>query len=207
MAILTFPDALYRLAESDFALEPLVGHSEASAFNAQLYTTGPIVEVWRARVTLVPMVEADWRALRAFLFSVRGGQNLVRLHDKASETLQGAGGSSPTVNAQAAANAGATSITLKNLTASQAIGIAAGDMLGVGENLHTATADVASDGSGHATVSILPALRLGVAANDTINLAKPTGLFRLTNAPSVPVRPGKFSVAVELMFNEVPDVV
>ncbi|MFA5897929.1 MAG: hypothetical protein WC829_02330 [Hyphomicrobium sp.] len=206
MAILTFSEDLLAVSQVDFSLVSLTAHSPQSALNQFSITDGPVTEFWQATMTIVPRTEANWRALRALLFRARSGQNVFRVHDPSSASYRGAGASSPTVNIAVSAVAGDETVTLKNLTASQAISLAADDKIGIGENLYSVMADSGSNVSGQTSVSILPALRLGVAVDDAVNLVKPTGLFRLMSKPSVVIVPGMISQPVQLELMEDPDV-
>lgn len=206
MSILTFTPDLYRAGTVDFSLRSMTAHSPQSAFNQASFTSGPVSEFWEAAVVIVPMTEADLRALRALLIQARAGKNKFRLYDPSSNGIRGAGGLSTVINISVAAVAGAETITLKNLVASQAVALAAGDHIGIGENLHMVVSDTGSDGDGKTTVSILPALRLGVAVDDPVTLVRPTGLFRLMNKPQMLVLPGQTSQPVSLEFMEDPDV-
>lgn len=207
MSILTFGESLLHAAQVEFSLVSLTAQSPQSAFNTNSFVSGPVSEFWRVAMTIAAGDEDSYRALRALLTSLRAGRNKLRIYDPSSASLRGAGGASPTINIGADAVAGAESITLKNLTASQTVALAADDKIGIGENLYMVVSDCASDGSGEATVSILPALRLGVAEDDPVDTLRPTGLFRLMSKPSMVILPGSISQPVQLEFMEDPELV
>lgn len=206
MTILTFDTTILQASSVDFSLVSLTAQSPASAFNRFSFTSGPTSEFWRAMLTIVPGKSAHWRELRALMIGLRGGRNKLRIYDPSSAPMRGAGGASPTINIAVDGEAGDESITLKNLTVSQAVALAADDKLGIGENLYTVTDDAGSDSSGEATVSILPPLRQGAAVDDPVNTLKPTGLFRLMSMPSIVTVPGLMNQPVSLEFMEDPDL-
>lgn len=76
-----------------------------------------------------------------------------------------------------------TSILVNNLTANQVGWIKKGDYMSwdtaAGRELHVATADADTDGSGFATVQIAPPQRVSVPANTAITLTKPTCIMGL----------------------------
>jgi hypothetical protein len=203
MTIYTFPASLWHIAQVSFTLQSLSSSSPQSAFNPFMFTDGPTTEFWQVNVTLTPQSDDDWREVAALLRKLRGRRNKVRLYDP-SRALRGAGASGPTINIAADAAAGATSIEVTGLTASQAVALAADDLIGIGENLHAVSDDAPSDASGNATLSVLAPLRQGVMAGDPVTLPSsdlesvsgPTGLFQLVaGADSQIVVPGGISAA------------
>lgn len=182
MAILTPPTTFCGPLMTAFNLAPLVTSSPVSAFNNRATVSGPMSEFWRATYTLhgaragTPAVPG-WRDTSAFIMSLRGGISTVRLFDPRRYPMRGAGSLSGLAALDDNYPAGATSIRLKGLTASQLVAVAADDHFGIGENLYTAIANSGSDGGGEATISFLPPLRAGVAENDSVNFVKPTAVF------------------------------
>lgn len=205
MTIYTFPDTLLHSSSTLFALRSLTAMSPQSAFNQYSATSGPVTEFWRVTVSLVPGDADTYRIIRALLHQLRGGKNIIRLFDPTSHPMRGAGASSPTVNIATDAAAGAETIVIKNMTASQTGSLKADDKIGIGENLYTVMADANSNGSGEVSVDILPALRQGVAEGDPVNLVMPTGLFRLMSSPDMVIVPGNLSQPLSLEFVEDPD--
>lgn len=207
MANLTPPAAFCGPLQSGLVLLPMTARSAVSAFNkTQRVGSAPISEFWQAEIVLPSRKDGDWRDTSAFLMLLRGGANKCRLYDP-HRPLRGAGGSASTVNIDVAAVAGATSITLKNMVASQAVSLAADDMFGIGENLYVVTAVATSDAGGKASVSFLPPLRQAVAEDDAVNLNKPTGLFLLTSGlDGLSSTHAGFSSQLTLKFFEDPDL-
>lgn len=205
MTIYTFPPALWKVASVTFPVMPISTSTPTSAFNPLSFQDGPTTELWLANVSITPMAADDWRDVSALLRKLRGRRNKVRLYDP-SRPLRGAGAAGPTVQLAAAAAAGATSITLTGLTASQAMSLAADDLIGIGENLYAVSDNAPSDGAGEVTVSILPPLRSGVADGDPVDLDYPTGLFMLSNGgQGQTIVPGSISQPLSLEFVEAPD--
>jgi len=184
MAILTPPSSFCGPLSVNMMLSPIITTSPVSSFTGRTRVSGPMSEFWRAVVTLKGAKPgttdaAGWRDTAAFIMSLRGGENRVRLHDPRRSPMRGAGSVSDTAAVGAAAAAGATSLMMKGLTASQAISLAADDHFSIGENLYTVTAHTGSNSNGEATVSFLPPIRYGVSENDAIGLYEPSGVFRL----------------------------
>lgn len=206
MTNLSLPDELARVSRLQFTLQSLTAQSARSAFNGYWFTTGPIAEYWRVSLQIT-IGNADlYRPLRALMFSLRGGRNKLRLWDASSDPMRGAGALGPTINIGSDAGAGAESLSVTGLIVSQAVALAADDKIGIGENLYTVVSDAGSDSSGDATISILPALRRGVAAGDVINLLRPTGLFRLMSVPDMTIVPAQVSEAFSIDLMEDPDL-
>ena len=206
MANLTPPSTFCGPLQSGLVLLSMTAKSPTSAFNQNQIVSGPITEFFQAEITLPSRKDGEWRATSAFLMKLRGGMNKCRLYDP-FRPLQGAGGIASTVNVDVAALAGATSITLKNMVASQAVSLKADDMFGIGENLYLVTDTAASDGDGKVTVSFLPPLRKSVAEDDAVNLNRPTGLFTLTSGlDGLSASHSGFSSQLTLKFMEDPDL-
>jgi hypothetical protein len=184
MAILTPPATFCGPLLTSFVLAPLTSISPVSSFNNRSTVGEPESEFWRASITIPgrragTLTEPGWRDTAAFLMGLRGGLNTARIYDARRNPIRGAGGPFPTISLDASATAGATSISVKGLTPSQLVALAADDHFGIGENLYTVMAHCGSDVTGRATISFLPPLRNGVAEDDSINLSKPTAKMRL----------------------------
>lgn len=205
MANLTPPTAFCGPLQSGLVLISMTAKSPVSAFNQRQYVNSPISEFFQAEITLPSRKDGEWRDTSAFLMRLRGGVNKCRLYDP-YRPLRGAGGLASTVNINAAAVAGATTIVLKNMVASQASSLKADDMFGIGENLYLVTSDASSDAGGLTSVSFLPPLRVAVAEDDAVNLLNPTGLFTLTSGlEGLSASHSGFSSQLTLKFMEDPD--
>jgi hypothetical protein len=207
MAIYTFPSALMLAASLKFNLRPFQTRPGLSPFTAAAVTSGPIAEFWQVELTTPELTATEFRSLRAFCLKLRGQQNQVRFWDR-SAPLQGAGGATSTINVKTEAAAGATSVTLKNLLASEATTLAADDRIGIGSNLYMVAGSASSDVNGEATVEILPPLRKAVAADDPVNTLDPMAVFVLADGLDTLERlPSLRAAPVQLIFAEVPDYV
>jgi hypothetical protein len=205
VTIYTFPESLWKLASVTFPVMPISVSSPPSAFNPLQYQNSPTTELWNPSVQLTPLEADDWREVSALFRKLRGRRNKLRIFDP-SRALRGAGAAGPTAQIAVDAAAGATSITIDGLTISQAVSLAADDLIGIGENLYAISDDAPSNGSGETTVSILPPLRQGVTDGDVVTLVNPTGLFLLrSGGEALTVRPGLISEPLSLDFIEAPD--
>lgn len=210
--IITMPDELYRVVLAKFNPGYLNTSSGPSSFNPIASINGPSAVFWQPEFTFAISDKDTFLLYRRFVMKLRGGKVLARLYDPTMTAdvfgtqPRGSGGSGPVVNVAVNGEAGDETITLKNLVASQATALMAGDMLGIGENLYVVEDDVASDSSGEATVSIQPPLRFGVAVDDPVNTVKPTGLFRLiSGGQDLSMDLNQVGQAFTLVFQEVPD--
>ena len=187
MAILTPPASFCGPLNTMFMLAPLVTSSPVSSFNQRSTVNGPLSEFWRASVTIKGAKSGNfdvpgWRDTAGFLMSLRGGNNRARMFDARRSPMRGKGAAvGSTIAADASYAAGATTITVKGLLASQTLAMMVDDQFGIGENLYTVIVHSGSDVSGKATISFLPPLRAGLAENDSINLSKPTAAMRLVS--------------------------
>lgn len=205
------PEALYKTYEQRF--NPLFINSEtqASPFNPLSRLSGPSAVLWQLELSFVRFdgratSDDDLAAMRRFLMKLRGGRNLARIYDRFRPAPRGAGGLSTTVNVKTSGAAGAESITLKNLKTSQSPVFKVGDYFGLGENLHMIEDSANSDANGEATVYFNPPARKAFAAGDPVQLAKPTGLFRITGgATEFTTITTNHSLPLSLSFIEEPD--
>lgn len=207
--IITMGETLYVFASTRFVPFTANTMAPASNFNVQNRTTGPSFECWQVDLTFRPRQGDDLDDLEQFIMKLRGGKVLTRLYDRsrAANTTKGytqprgAGASTSTINLNADAAAGAESITLRGLTASQTISLKTMDHLGIGENLHAVMDTAPSDSGGLATVSIWPPLRMGAADGDPVSLVKPTGLFRVTGGTTDLAKHGRALISEELTLS------
>ena len=130
-------------------------------------------------------------------FWAKGGQrrNRVLLYHPAIVAPAGTMRGSPQINA--AASAGAESVSIKSMTGT----LLRGDPIGIGGYLYLVTDD-ATPAGGVATVNIAPQLRVSAAINDAVVWDRPTGSFMVLSAPDVPFigsRDGHPRFTVQLM--------
>lgn len=210
MTILTPPDAFFRMTTSSFRLQPFSKRSPVSAFNQYSRVDAATAWFWKASFALPPMLDDGTNdtlaAVEAFLDRIADMSVKVRLYNVARRTFRGTAGVT-TCHVDTAALAGATSLTVAGLTASQAKAVAETDMFGIGENLYRVHTAAPSDAAGKATLSFLPPLRVGAAVADVVNLARPTGLFVLTGGQdTLATGLGDISAPLSLEFREDPDL-
>lgn len=204
--IITMPDELYRFVSMRFNLVTINTSTGASSFNPQNHTTGPSAAFWRVVLSFTPEEYEDSEELERFVTQLKGGLLLARIYHLFRTEPRGAGGVGTTANVAADAAAGDTSIMITNLVPSEAISLRAMDHIGVGENLHRIVNSGPSSVGGEGLFELWPPLRNGVAADDPINLWKPTGLFRLTEGQdSQQITPSTFAQDTILTFVEEPD--
>ncbi|WP_299640980.1 hypothetical protein [Devosia sp.] len=206
------PAELYRTSSAKFNPVYINTSAGPSNFNPISSINGPTAVFWAPEFTFAISDAETYLLYRRFVMKLRGGKVLARLFDPTmtaeifGDQPRGSGGATPTVNIALDAEAGAETITIKNLVASQATAFMSGDMLGIGENLYVVEDDCGSDAGGEATVSIQPPLRLGVAEDDPVNTLAPTGLFRLiSGAQDLAMNLDRMGQAFTLVFQEVPD--
>lgn len=183
--IITMPDELYRNTLVRFNPLHINTSAQASSFNPFGRTDGPSAVFWQVEMTFQISDPETYVLFRRFVMKLKGGKVLARIYDPQLTTAvfatqpRGAGGSGPVVNIEADAEAGDTTVQLRNLLPNEAVALMYGDHLGIGDNLYPVEDSVASDAGGLATVVLGIPLRMGVAEGDAVNLVKPTGLFRL----------------------------
>lgn len=117
----------------------------------------------------------DLADLRAFLYKLNGAAHRFRFSDP-SHTQRGVLTGSPLING--AGQAGYSLIT-DGWTISQSPIIKAGDRFEVSDQLFECTADANSDGSGNATISVIPEIHADPGDGSALDVSSPTGKFML----------------------------
>jgi len=153
--------------------------------------------LWRVTMQFNNLNDDDRATLQAYLLSIDGQVNRMKLADH-SYTRRGAGGGAPLVNG--ASQTGGTLI-IDGATADVGDWLMRGDYFRVGNELKMLTADSSSDGSGDVTLNFKPNLRSSPANNDPIYINTGTnlttnvvyGVFLLASDPKWDNRPGIFS--------------
>ena len=116
-------------------------------------------------------------ALQAFLLKISAGDHNFTVQDH-SYTRRGSGSGTPLI--KGAAQTG-NSIATDGWTNSATGVLLAGDLVQIRNQLVMVLADVNANGSGEATLSVVPAVRIAPADNSAIVTATPTGIFKLTS--------------------------
>lgn len=140
---------------------------------------------WECNVTLPPIVgEAAVNPWRAFFGLARGAANDFQV--PVNEIAQSSSTATPLVN-----GAGQTgrSLNTDGWPNSTAV-LSAGQFVTIGNQLLQLTADVTSNGSGQATLSFEPAIRVSPADNAAIEYKNPYALMYFVENPGYSVEPG-----------------
>lgn len=154
----------------------------ASPFTGQQQVYKHQGQWWESEVTLPPMKRADAEQVVAFLISLSGRFGTFLLGDNANTSPRGVGTGTPLVNG--GGQTGDTLIT-DGWTTSQTGILKAGDWIqlgsGAGTRLHKVLEDANSDGSGNATFTLWPNLRLVPSNDDPLIVSSPKGIWRLSS--------------------------
>jgi hypothetical protein len=154
----------------------------ASPFTGQQQVYKHQGQWWESEVTLPPMKRADAEQVVAFLISLNGRFGTFLLGDNANTSPRGVGTGTPLVNG--GGQTGDTLIT-DGWTTSQTGILKAGDWIqlgsGAGTRLHKVLEDANSDGSGNATFTLWPNLRLVPSNDDPLIVSSPKGIWRLSS--------------------------
>lgn len=172
MTTLTFPDDILP-ASAMFGLQSNT-ESFVSPLNRATQTVERPGALWKARLTFTTMSLQQQRSLKALLSSLNGMAGRIYLwpHDSPGSALY-----SPLVNGTMT---DFKVLPTKSWPASTLV-MRAGEYLEVNGELKMVTADVTSDGSGLASVSVAPPFRKAPANNAAITLDKPKAFMRLAS--------------------------
>jgi hypothetical protein len=152
------------VSESIFTKQP-----QKQVFDAKLYTLDleyPTIADIAAR-----------SEMEVFIMLMGGQENTTLVPDHIRTTTEGVATGTPLVNG--ASQTGGVVIT-DGWTINQSPIIKLGDKIQIGNYSYTVTADANSDGSGNATLSIYPNLRVSPATNDPIITSNSATLCRMT---------------------------
>lgn len=179
---------------------------------------GPQVQAWTAKLTF-PTMKADsdrmsWREVQAFVSRLKGISGMLRIVDyhrmktaydqysvdPAEQNWSDGtpfsdghgwvdGFLPPHIEAEEAAEEGATSLVVRGLPENLDKPLRMGDLFEVRPNgipathghLYECVANVKTDANGKTRLYFEPPLRKGVAAGDMIVIRYPTGVFRLSS--------------------------
>jgi len=142
---------------------------------------------WECQLELPPIVgTSDARPWRSFVALSLGSTQTFQIHvDTAAQ--------SAVVGFTARVNGGGqagSSLVTDGWPLSSTV-LQAGAFLTIGDQLVQLTGDVTSNGSGQATVSFTPAIRVSPADNAVIEYLNPYCLMYLVEEPSVNIAPGR----------------
>jgi hypothetical protein len=138
---------------------------------------------WSATASLPPMTREQAVEWQSFFMQLQGQFGTFLMGDPDAKTVRGTIGNTVAVSADFAV--GAYDITIDGADASESQLFKKGDYVqfnsGATSKLHMIIADVASNGSGEATLTIEPPLSATLANNSTITYASPKCVMRMTN--------------------------
>jgi len=181
MTTLTFPTLTRGPSEVSWRLRALTQTHE-SPFDGTQQTLALPGARWVATITWPSLMEADRRTFEAFLASLQGRAGRF-YYGPAFHGVRRATGTG-TILINGASQSGSTLAVDGFGAAAQAFSI--GDWLSYADTtgrrrLHQVTATTAANGSGEASVPIVPPIRRAGADNAAVEITSPTGVFMLVD--------------------------
>ena len=178
--------ATYALPENSFISTSFGLQSNTQIFTSPLSNNSQVLELtgarWSATYEVANKTAADAGQWISWLTKLRGQANTFYAYDPKRIAAQGVASGTPLVNG--ASQTGNSLVTDGWSTSVTGI-LKAGDMIAFdtsdGRELKMITADVNSDGSGNATLSIEPSIRTSPANNATVIVASPTCVMALVD--------------------------
>jgi hypothetical protein len=138
---------------------------------------------WSAVVSLPPMKREQAVEWQSFFMRLQGQFGTFLMGDPDASAVRGTIANTVAVNADQ--NVGAYDVTIDGADASESQLFKTGDYVqfnsGATSKLHMIIADVASNGSGVATLPIEPPLSAALLNNATVSYASPKCVMRMTN--------------------------
>lgn len=168
---------------------------ELRAVNAVIYEMSPFTfagqaqassgQMWQADVSLPPMKREDAEKWIAWMVSLRGQFGTFNMGDPSAATPRGVATGTPLVNG---ASQTGENLNIDGCTANVTGWLKAGDYIQLGSagtaTLHKVLADVDTNGSGQATLSLWPHIRSAPADNATVVVSDTVGRWRLASNES-----------------------
>lgn len=176
---LEIPGGLY-LESIEWIHETSVGFTE-SPFSRKLKVYDNGGKRFRVSCALPVMTTTDAKRWLAFFLSLNGLEGTFRLTPSAEKFTEGSAQGTPLVDG---ASETGQSLSTDGWIASQTRVLAAGDWIELEGFLYRVLNDVASDGSGAATLDLWPNLRATPSDNAPITTSNPKGTFRLAELPN-----------------------
>ena len=132
---------------------------------------------WKFKASYPPMRRSDFAPIFAFIMKQRSRKETFQIVVPELSTIKGS--VSSIVATKVAANAGSTSVSLKNVTGT----FKAGDLVKFNSHskVYMIVADATGDGSNEATLTIEPPLREALLADVTVVYTNVPFTVRLTN--------------------------
>lgn len=179
MAVIALP-ASVRVANIAWTLDRPAQVNRSQWTGKDQVVTNPWHGRWAADVELAPIVgEANVLAWRAFLTGLKGRVNTFRLPAVERDQYP-----ADTIVVSILAAAGASTVNSGGWPASTANLMLAGQMITLNDQLNVLTANVSSNGSGFADMTLAVPLRTAAAVNTPIIVRKPTALVAMANSVS-----------------------
>lgn len=196
---ITWPTTAPFQAETGYMRVAPLSAINRSPFTGSVKSLG-LQSLWVAKYKWNNKSLDDAAALQTLIDEIGGPSRVVEMFDWHNTVTNSAlSAASPLVKTAAAA--GATSITLKSLPLSTAC-MVRGNVFEVEGYLYKTMTDVTSDGSGEATISILPPLRTGVAADDAVTVSYPRCPMRMLETAEAVIDRSWHGMPFELNFVE-----
>ena len=140
---------------------------------------------WLASVSLPPMSRSQASEWQAFFMQLNGSFGTFLMGDPDAIALGVQGTIGNTVAVNGAHSIGAYSVTIDGADTYESTLFKKGDYVqfntGSSSKLHMLISDVASDGSGNATLEIEPSLKVALANDATIEYTSPKAVMRMSN--------------------------
>lgn len=149
---------------------------------------------WECNVTLPPIVgESSVNAWRSFMAKARGAANDFQV--PVNEIAQSSSTATPRINGAGQTGRSLVTDGWPNSTTT----LSAGQFVTIGDQLLQLTADVVSNGTGQATISFEPAIRMSPADNALIEYKNPYALMYFVEDAGYTVEPGLvYSISLNL---------
>lgn len=149
---------------------------------------------WECNVTLPPIIgETSVNAWRSFIAKARGAANDFQV--PVNEIAQSASTATPRINGAGQTGRSLVTDGWPNSTTT----LSAGQFVTIGDQLLQLTADVVSNGTGQATISFEPAIRVSPADNALIEYKNPYALMYFVEDAGYSVEPGLvYSISLNL---------
>lgn len=173
MTTLSWPAFSVQPTRFEWWLEALT-QEHVSPFSGSAQTQETPGAKWAARVEYHNASPADCNLHYAFIAQMRGRAGRVYLGNLGRPAPQGAGGGTPLV---AGGSQTGTALAIDGAALSASPWLKAGDLVGIGGRLHMQVADVATDGTGAATLTLAPPIWTAYADNAPLTLTLPTATF------------------------------
>jgi hypothetical protein len=173
------------IAKIKLVANNIVGISQ-SPFTAAQQVYKYSGQYWEADISLPPMKREVAEYWISFLLKLNGSYGTFLLGDPIGATARGVATGTPLVNG---GSQGGNTLVTDGWTSGVTGILKAGDYIQLGSGstakLHKVLDDVNSDGSGNATLTIFPDLRISPADNAAIVVSSPKGVFRLTSGQTM----------------------